>query len=134
MNKYGFFKTFALTACTLLLSAFSSMAVAQERCDDPRVAKAIEEGELIVVASVFETPETQNAHRNGFIEYWCLPDDFKVSYDIRNTSGTIARIEAEVSQGVAISGDVTTMPAITWLADAVERGLLMAYESRNTST
>ncbi|MCY4541432.1 MAG: extracellular solute-binding protein [Rhodobacteraceae bacterium] len=121
--------TVLLSAVALFFGALSGLAAATERCDDPRVAMAIEEGELIVVASVFETPETQNAHRNGFIEYWCLPDDFKVSYDIRNTSGTIARIEAEVSQGVPISGDVTTMPAITWLADAVERGLIMAYES-----
>ena len=104
-------------------------AAAMGNCDDPRVAAAIEEGELIVVASVFETPETQNAHREGFLKHWCLPDDFKVSYDIRNTSGTIARIEAEVSQGVPISGDVTTMPAITWLTGAVERELIMAYES-----
>jgi len=120
---------FAFVLGTLMASSIAGIASAQDRCEDPRVAKAIEEGELIVVASVFETPETQNAHRNGFIEYWCLPDDFKVSYDIRNTSGTIARIEAEVSQGVPISGDVTTMPAITWLTDAVERGLIMAYES-----
>ncbi len=119
----------AIASGAILFGLLAGGATAEERCDDPRVAAAIEEGELIVVASVFETPETQNAHRNGFLEYWCLPDDFKVSYDIRNTSGTIARIEAEVSQGVPISGDVTTMPAITWLTDAVERGLIMAYES-----
>ena len=122
----------SVLACALGLlvaSGIGGSVFAEERCDDPRVAKAIEEGELIVVASVFETPETQNAHRNGFIEYWCLPEDFKISYDIRNTSGTIARIEAEVSQGVPISGDVTTMPAITWFTDAVERGLIMAYDS-----
>ena len=113
----------------LLFAGSAETALAEDRCDDPRVAAAIEEGELIVVASVFETPETQNAHRNGFLKHWCLPDDFKVSYDIRNTSGTIARIEAEVSQGVPISGDVTTMPAITWLTGAVERDLIMAYES-----
>ena len=31
---------------------------AQDRCADPRVAKAAEEGELIVISSIFETPET----------------------------------------------------------------------------
>ena len=123
------FASVASFAFGALVIGSAGIAAAQERCDDPRVAAAVEEGELIVVASVFETPETQNAHREGFLKYWCLPDDFKVSYDIRNTSGTIARIEAEVSQGVPISGDVTTMPAITWLTDAVERGLIMAYES-----
>ena len=127
--KSGLLASFASLAVGALVLGSAGIAAADGHCGDPRVAKAIEEGELIVVASVFETPETQNAHREGFIKYWCLPDDFKVSYDIRNTSGTIARIEAEVSQGVPISGDVTTMPAITWLTDAVERGLIMAYES-----
>jgi iron(III) transport system substrate-binding protein len=93
------------------------------------VAKAIEEGELIVISSIFETPETQKAHREGFLKYWCLPEEFEIKWDIRNTPGTIARIEAEAGAGVPISGDVTTMPAITWFMQAVDRGLIMAYES-----
>jgi iron(III) transport system substrate-binding protein len=117
------------TFLALLVAGGASIASAQDRCADPRVAKATEEGELIVISSIFETPETQQAHKEGFLKYWCLPDDFEIKYDIRNTSGTIARIEAEAGAGVPISGDVTTMPAITWFMQAVERGLIMEYES-----
>ena len=124
----------AAAAGLLIGNAFPGSASAEDRCGDPRVAAASEEGELIVVSSIFETPETQNAHREGFIKHWCLPDDFTITYDIRNTAGTIARIEAEAGAGIPISGDVTTMPAITWFIDAVERGLIMAYDSRNTIT
>lgn len=113
----------------IALASALQPAAAQDRCSDPRVEKAAAEGELIVISSIFETPETQNAHREGFLKYWCLPDDFQIKYDIRNTSGTISRIEAEASSGVPISGDVTTMPAITWFMEAVGRGLLMEYES-----
>lgn len=120
-------------ASTFLAAAIvvgtSAGALAQDRCSDPRVAQATEEGELIVVSSIFETPETQNAHREGFLKHWCLPESFQIKFDIRNTSGTIARIEAEAGADVPISGDVTTMPAITWFMQAVDRGLLMEYES-----
>ena len=105
--------------------------VDEERCADPRVAQANREGELLVVASIYETPETTKAHSEGFKKYWCLDDDFEVKFEIRNTPGTIARLEAEASEGVPISGDVTTMPAITWFMDAVDRGLIMAYNSPN---
>jgi ABC-type Fe3+ transport system substrate-binding protein len=118
-----------LTFTAALLACFSGAAFAQDRCSDPRVADAKKEGELIVISSIFETPETQDAHRKGFIKHWCLGDDFVIKYDIRNTSGTIARIEAEAGAGVPISGDVTTMPAITWFMQAVGRKLLMEYES-----
>ena len=114
---------------SITMGSISDAAVAQDRCTDPRVAKATEEGELIVISSIFETPETQKAHRDGFLKYWCLPDAFEIKWDIRNTPGTIARIEAEAGAGVPISGDVTTMPAITWFMQAVDRGLIMAYES-----
>ena len=83
------------------------------------------------MASIYETPETTKAHSEGFKKYWCLDDDFEVKFEIRNTPGTIARLEAEASEGVPISGDVTTMPAITWFMDAVDRGLIMAYNSPN---
>ena len=119
----------AAAAGLLIWNAFPAAVSAQDRCSDPRVAPAAEGGELIVVSSIFETPETQNAHREDFIAHWCLPEDFTITYDIRNTAGTIARIEAEAGAGVPISGDVTTMPAITWFLDAVERGLIMAYDS-----
>jgi iron(III) transport system substrate-binding protein len=59
-----------------------------------------------------------------------LPDDFEIKYEIRNTPGTIQRIEAEASADLPISGDVTTMPAITWFIDARDRGLLMVYDSQ----
>jgi iron(III) transport system substrate-binding protein len=118
----------AAFAATLLLSATAPVA-AQDRCSDPRVAKATEEGELIVISSIFETPETQTAHLDGFRKHWCLPDSFEIKWDIRNTPSTIARIEAEAGAGVPISGDVTTMPAISWFLQAVDRGLIMAYES-----
>jgi ABC-type Fe3+ transport system substrate-binding protein len=111
------------------LASMGSAALAQDRCDDPRVKYAIGEGELLVVASIFETPETQNAHEDAFKAYWCLGDDFDVKYQISNTPSMIARIEAEVDAGVPISGDVTTAPFITWLIGARDRGLLMAYDS-----
>jgi hypothetical protein len=114
---------------TAALVGAASASAQEDRCSDPRVTAAAEEGELIVASSIFETPETQKAHRDGFIEYWCLPDDFQISWDIRNTPGTIARIEAEAGAGIPISADVTTMPAITWFMEAVDRGLIMAYDS-----
>ena len=69
-----------------------------ERCADPRVAQANREGELLVVASIYETPETTKAHSEGFKKYWCLDDDFEVKFEIRNTPGTIARLEAEAAE------------------------------------
>jgi len=127
---------FALTLYST--SSFASSApganiieVDPNRCADPRVAQANREGELLVVASIYETPETTKAHSEGFKKYWCLDDDYEVKFEIRNTPGTIARIEAEAGAGVPISGDVTTMPAITWFMEAVDRGLIMPYNSPN---
>ena len=128
-SKCAITATFSVLFGAVIIFGNYGSAFAADRCSDPRVAKAAKEGELIVVSSIFETPETQNAHRKGFIKHWCLPKDFKIKYDIRNTPGTIARIEAEAKNNVKISGDVTTMPAITWFMDAVKRGLIMAYNS-----
>ncbi len=113
------------------LAVSVSGAAAQNACDDPRAKYAAKEGELLVVSSIFETPETQDAHETAFKAYYCLPDEFDVKYQIQNTPSTIARIEAEAGAGIPISGDVTTMPAITWLMEARDRGLLMVYDSPN---
>jgi len=129
IREWRYWVASSAVLAAVAFSAATDAAFAQDKCSDPRVAKAVEEGELIVVSSIFETPETQKAHLDGFRKYWCLPDSFEIKWDIRNTPGTIARIEAEVSAGVPISGDVTTMPAITWFMQAVDRGLIMAYES-----
>jgi len=131
-HNLAFVRRSALTAAfgAAVLVGFAGAAVAQdERCSDPRVKYAIGEGELLVVSSIFETPETQKAHEDAFIEYWCLGDDFDVKYDIRNDPSLIARLEAEANAGVPISGDVTTAPFITWLLGARDRGLLMVYDS-----
>ena len=129
LSKCAITAVFSMLFGAVIIFGNYGTAFAADRCSDPRVAKAAKEGELIVVSSIFETPETQNAHRKGFIKHWCLPKDFEIKYDIRNTPGTIARIEAEAKNNVKISGDVTTMPAITWFMEAVKRDLIMAYNS-----
>jgi iron(III) transport system substrate-binding protein len=115
-------------ASIAMLLGLATSAAAQDKCSDPRVEKAKAEGTLVVYSSIFETPETQAAHREAFIKYWCLPDDFEFKWDIRSTSALIGAIEAEASAG-KIAGDVTTMPSITWFLTAVDRKLLMAYDS-----
>ena len=71
-SKCAITATFSVLFGAVIILGNYGTAFAADRCSDPRVAKAAKEGELIVVSSIFETPETQNAHRKGFIKHWCL--------------------------------------------------------------
>ena len=79
--------------------------VDEERCADPRVAQANREGELLVVASIYETPETTKAHSEGFKKYWCLDDDFEVKFEIRNNISDVATAKMKSEIHLALLRD-----------------------------